>query len=59
MFRHTYAHDRYREGMDIKRLSLLLGHSNLNVTELYLRDFTSREARKFRTRQRGSRAAAV
>lgn len=47
VFRHSFAHARYREGMDIKRLSLLLGHSSLNVTEHYLRDFTSRDARQF------------
>lgn len=46
VFRHTYALDRIRDGMDVHRLSKLLGHTSLLVTEGYLRDFDQREARR-------------
>lgn len=46
VFRHTYAVNALRAGMDIKRLSLLMGHSSLSVTERYLRDFQQKEARR-------------
>lgn len=44
-FRHTFAVNKLREGMDLVRLSLLLGHNSLGVTENYLRDFRQQEAR--------------
>ena len=34
--RHSYAINCLRHGMDIRRLQLLLGHSNLNTTQVYL-----------------------
>lgn len=46
VFRHTFAVNCLRSGMDIKRLSLLMGHSNVTTTEVYLRDFQQREARR-------------
>lgn len=46
VFRHTFAVNYMRKVGDIKRLSLLLGHSSVVVTENYLRDFQQREARK-------------
>lgn len=46
VLRHTYAVRALRAGVDIKRLSLLMGHSSLSVTERYLRDFQQREARR-------------
>lgn len=51
IFRHSYATRRLAEGMDIKRLSLLLGHSSVSTTETYLRDYTSRQARQFQAPQ--------
>jgi len=33
--RHTFALRKYIESKDIKRVSLLLGHSNLSTTEIY------------------------
>lgn len=46
VLRHTYAVNALRAGIDIKRLSLLMGHSSVAVTERYVRDFQQREARK-------------
>lgn len=46
VLRHTYAVNALRAGIDIKRLSLLMGHSSVAVTERYLRDFQQREARR-------------
>lgn len=46
VFRHTFAVNALRSGMDIKRLSLLMGHSNVTTTEVYLRDFQQKEARR-------------
>lgn len=45
-FRHTFAYNYMRAGGDVLKLSLLLGHTSLSVTEGYLRSFKSREARK-------------
>jgi site-specific recombinase XerD len=35
--RHSHAIHLVREGADIRRVQLLLGHSNLNTTSTYLR----------------------
>lgn len=44
-FRHTYAFNFVQNGGDVMRLSRLLGHTSLAVTQEYLKCFTSREAR--------------
>jgi site-specific recombinase XerD len=45
-FRHTFAVNYLQAGGDIYRLSRLLGHTSVQVTEQYLKDFKAREARK-------------
>ena len=44
--RHSFAINLVRNGMDIRRAHLLLGHANLNTTQVYLqfRDSDIREA---------------
>jgi site-specific recombinase XerD len=45
-FRHTFARMFLENGGDVYKLSLLLGHSSVLVTENYLKDFESRNARQ-------------
>lgn len=45
-FRHTFARMFLENGGDVYKLSLLLGHSSVMVTENYLKDFESRNARQ-------------
>ena len=45
-FRHSYAVSFIRHGGDIFRLSELLGHTSINITQLYLRSFNQGEARR-------------
>jgi site-specific recombinase XerD len=44
-FRHTFSRMFLENGGDVYKLSLLLGHSSVTVTENYLKDFESRNAR--------------
>ncbi len=45
-FRHTYSVLALRSGMDIYRLSKLLGHHSISITEHYLSAFTQQDARR-------------
>jgi site-specific recombinase XerD len=36
-FRHTYAVHATKNGLDVFRLSRILGHSSINTTQIYLR----------------------
>lgn len=45
-FRHTFSYNYLKSGGDVMKLSRLLGHGSLGITELYLASFDSREARK-------------
>ena len=44
-FRHTFALNYLKNGGDIYRLSRLLGHTSVQVTEGYLRAFKQKDAR--------------
>lgn len=46
IFRHSFAFHYLDGGGDVARLSRLLGHTSLAVTELYIRSFTAHEARQ-------------
>ncbi len=43
--RHTFARTWLERGGDIYSLSRLMGHSSVKITEIYLEDFKSRQAR--------------
>ena len=45
-FRHSYAVAFMRESQDIYRLSKLMGHSSIRITENYLKSFTQQDARR-------------
>ncbi len=49
-FRHTFARMFLERGGEVYRLSRLMGHTDVKVTEKYLKDFTSREARQGQSR---------
>ena len=44
--RHTFARIYLEQGGDIYKLSLLMGHSDIDVTQEYLKDFRKRAARQ-------------
>jgi integrase/recombinase XerD len=44
-FRHSFARIWLEHGGELYSLSRLLGHSSVQVTEVYLREFQSRQAR--------------
>jgi integrase/recombinase XerD len=44
-FRHTFARTWLERGGELYSLSRLMGHSSVRVTEIYLEDFQSRQAR--------------
>jgi site-specific recombinase XerD len=45
-FRHTFARSWLEHGGEIYSLSRLMGHTNVQITEVYLRDFQARQARQ-------------
>ena len=45
-FRHTFAKWYLKYGGELFKLSRELGHSSIKITEIYLKDFDSTEARK-------------
>lgn len=45
-FRHTFAKFYIKSGGELFKLSRELGHSSVKITELYLRDFDSTDARE-------------
>lgn len=56
-FRHTFACTYLEQGGEIYKLSRLLGHSSVEVTEEYLKSFKQRAARK--DQERFSAVAAM
>jgi integrase/recombinase XerD len=44
-FRHTFARTWLERGGEVYSLSRLMGHSSVKITEIYLEDFKSRQAR--------------
>jgi len=46
VFRHTFSKQYMERGGDLLNLSRELGHSDIQITRLYLQDFGSAEARK-------------
>jgi integrase/recombinase XerD len=44
-FRHTYAVSYLKNGGDVYKLSRLMGHSSVSITETYLRALKARDAR--------------
>ena len=48
-FRHTFAKFYLQRGGEVFKLSREMGHGTVQVTELYLKDFRSTEARQEHT----------
>ena len=48
-FRHTFAKFYLQRGGELFKLSREMGHSTVQVTEIYLKDFRSSEARREHT----------
>jgi len=46
LFRHTFAVNYLKAGGDVYKLSRLLGHASVVITEKYLRAFQQRDARQ-------------
>src|SRR5262249_1632286 len=44
-FRHPFAKTWLASGGDVLKLSRVLGHTDIQTTEIYLQDFQSRDAR--------------
>lgn len=49
VFRHTFSKQYMKRGGDLLNLSRELGHSDIQITRLYLQDFGSEDARKDHT----------
>lgn len=49
VFRHTFAKMYLERGGEVFKLSREMGHSHVQVTEIYLKDFGSTEARREHT----------
>jgi len=49
-FRHTFARTWLERGGELYSLSRLMGHSSVQITEIYLQDFQSRQARQHHTK---------
>lgn len=58
-FRHTFARMYIEQGGDVYKLSLLLGHSDIEVTLEYLKNFRKREARRDHERFSATKALGL
>ncbi len=46
VFRHTFAKWYLQNGGDLFNLSREMGHSDVQITKIYLEDYSSKEAHK-------------